>query len=269
MAYQIPRFAFLHAAADAGAANLSSDDEDTDFPLENLIDGRPSSLFKFDSSGSHYVIVDRGTQPMSEAVGRIIIPAGHNLAAATLVRVHSSTTGAWGGEETLRKGWDQTGESDPDGIIDQDFTAETTDRYLRFYVLTPAGTTWEFGQLYFTRTRQATTAGPEPRWTDQPESISVVRELWSRSATSLYAANRRRYSFRTHILESTDLSVYDELFTAVSDSTAFYMDPPDDTETPRFVKIAPRTWRRTQDHPAPASGGPTYTISFEMLEQMV
>jgi hypothetical protein len=262
MAYRNLRFAFLHAAADAGDSALTSSSQHADYPRRHLIDRRPSSLFRFNTTTvDEWVKVDRGAGTL-EAVDRMIIPPGHNLDTCDLLRIFRSPNDS---DWTQVDGWNQTIESDPDGIIDRTFTS-TTNRYLRFNCL-EAGTQWEFGQLYFTRTR-AITVGPEPKWTDQQVPVSVEVPFWTRDATALFAPNRRLYSFAQPGLESTDLTIYDDLIAAVSDAVAFYVDPPDDSETARFVKIVPRSWRREQYHPTPsARGAALYRVSFNMLEQ--
>jgi hypothetical protein len=264
MTIQIPAFYFLHAAADAGAANLSSDAEDSDYPLENLIDYRPSTLFKFSSSGAHWVKVDRGTQPMSEGVNRLIIPAGHNLENAAYCYLQSSINDS---DWTLQEFWNQSTVTDPDGLIDRSF-GSITDRWLRFGTTT-TGYTWEFGQLYLTRTRQGTQAGPEPEYTDQPLAVSIVRDMPGRSANSLLGPARRYYKFKIQRVPSADIDVYDDLFASNSDAVPFYFQPPDDTENPRFVLILPGSFNRQQDHPILMNAdAPTYTISFDLIEQI-
>lgn len=270
MAYQNPKFGFLHAAADAGEPALtssSSPEAATGYPLAHLVDYRPSSLFTFGQTGARYVTVDRGAGTLEE-IDRVVVPAGHNLATATLIRVHTSTTGVFSGEETLRVGWNQSSEPDVSGIIDKEFTAETDDRYVRFYVLSPAGTAWSFGQLWYTATRQAATIGPKPDWTDQPVSNLIVRELPTREATSILGANRRSFSLEHLHLESTDLEVYDDLFEQCSvGGRPFYFWPPDDSEVPLLMRITDRQVTRIHDFPAPASGRFMYRVRFSMIEQ--
>ena len=147
MAYQNPSYCFLHAAADAGAASMFASDnetgtpdrEDPDYPLENLIDYRPSSLFKFSAGDTNNAVyIDRGAGTL-ENITWIIIPPGHNLATAGVCLLESDTTSAWAAPNN-RASWTQTGESDPDGIITK-VTETFNDRYVRFRVNAPS-TAW-------------------------------------------------------------------------------------------------------------------------------
>jgi hypothetical protein len=271
MTHQTPSYNFLHAAADAGVGALTSSTtpgEATGYPLDNLIDYRVSSLFRFGQNGWGSVKVDRGTQPMSEACDRIIIPAGHNLENATVCNVHSSVNDSdW---TTRVANWDQSAESDPDGIISKDFSASTTDRYLRFRIQT-VGYAWEFGQLFFTRKRTPT-RGPDPDWIEQQVSNTVSVPFPARTASLSLAANRWRYQFKYNRLDGADLTLLDDLIEAVGiDLLPFYFDAPDDTSPtgPLLMKINGDSYSRKQARRAPAGPlGAAYDFEFAMLEEI-
>jgi hypothetical protein len=272
LTYQNPSYSFLHIGADAGVGSLTASPvAATGFPLDNLVDYRSSSLFKFSATGAGYVEIDAGVQPMAEEIDRIIIPAGHNLATVTQARVITSTTGAYGGEETIRRTWDQSAQSDPDGIIDQTFTTTSTDQYTRFYINAPAGTAWEFGQLWITNKRTPT-RGPDPDWSEQQVSNTVSVPFPSRTATVSLAANRWEYEFTYHYLDGTDLAIFDDLIEEVGiDLVPFYLDPPDDTTPtgPLLMKINSGSYRRDQERTIPSGAlGAAYQIRFSMLEEI-
>ena len=264
MAYQNPSYSFLHAAADAGVANVvPQTGAATGYPEDNLIDYRPSSLFRFASGGvDRTVDIDRGAGTL-EAVDRLIIPVGHNLAASTSTIAKSSPDDVdWG--NTLVS-WNQSNATVPAGIIDKSFTS-TDDRYLRFSVRTP-GSQWEYGQLVFTRKRTPS-VGIDPRWTANKVSSTLKVPFPSREASLSTAPDRWFYRVPYNRIDGTDLTIFDDLFEETgSGLVPFYFDPPDDGDDPILMSIQGEPVRR-QDHPSPSgAGGATYRIEFDMLEQ--
>jgi hypothetical protein len=264
--YQLPGFNFLHAGADAGVGSMTSSGVESAYPLDNLIDYRPSSLCKFDGTTSNeWIKIDRGTGTL-EDVDRFIMPAGHNLATCDLIRLHSSTNDA---DWTLLDGWNQTSESDPDGIIDRSFTA-TDDRWVRFTCL-EAGTVWETTQLWWTNKRTPT-IGPEVPWTEEQVPNTVTVPFPSRTAALSLAGNRWRYDLTYNMVSGTDLTLFDDLIDEVGvDLLPFYFDCPDDTAPvgPLLMRIIASSYSREQQHPTP-SGSATvaYRIRFSMLEEI-
>jgi hypothetical protein len=256
MAYRNPRFCFLHAAADAGAANLTSSHPDSDYPVDNLIDYRPSSLCIFASSGANRAIMlDRGAAGL-ESIDRMIIPAGHNLDGANWW-LQSDPTGSWPGTPRAN-GTAGT------GLIDASFTG-STDRHWRLLIGTSGQ--WEIGQWYLTRTRQPTTRGIDPAWEER--QVPTLREMDfpSREAMLAMAPVRWIYGLSYRALEGTDLAVFDDLMTETGVGLVpFYFDPPDDSRDVLLVRVRDYP-RRTQDHPNPGAGGASFDLQFTLIEQ--
>jgi len=261
MTYRLPQFAFLHAAKETGVGNitLNNDYEDADFPIAHLIDNRPSSLMKFSQSASdHWIKIDRGSGSL-EAIDRLIIPEGHNLDPATTITIETNSTDEWPG--TTRGTLVTPGS----GLLDITLTSNT-DRWI--YVEIFGTGTWEIGQLFFTRTRTMTTAGPDSKWTERPVPAMIRRELSTREANSTLAANRKAWSLTHNALDSTDVAILDDLLEAVGvGASPFYYDSTDDGDDPRLMRIENLAPTRQQDNPAPKSNDPTYEIALEMLEQ--
>ena len=268
MTYQNPNYYFLHAAADAGAAAITPANEDADYPAENLIDYRPSSLFKSTSSANNKVEIDRGAGTL-EGINHLIVPDGHSLDASAEGVVESSTTGDFTGEEIELLSFNPAS-----GLISESFTAGSTAerqyQYLRVYFLT-TGSNQEYGQLWLTKKRTPS-VGPDPNYGEAQVSSTVTIPFPSRSASLSLAANRWQYTLTYHHLDGTDLAVFDELIAEVGiDLLPFYFDPPDDTTPtgPLLMKIIGGSYRREQERESPSgAAGAAYRVSFSMLEQI-
>lgn len=82
MAHRAPRFAHLHAARDVGASAitlLGGRTAHADFPVDNLIDGRAGTLFKFSQSYTNpWIVFDLGVNFVT-GIDRLIIPADNNV----------------------------------------------------------------------------------------------------------------------------------------------------------------------------------------------
>jgi len=264
MAYRLPQFMFLHAAQDAGVGSITANNAvDSDYPLAHLIDNRPSSLMKFDASESdHWIKIDRGAAGL-EALDRLIIPAGHNLNPnCTFLAIQSNTSDSFPGGST--RGSIAT---PPNAMIDLDLTEEDPEHRWLFINFTGSDA-YELGQLFFSHSRVMTTRGPDPGWVERPVPSMIRRELATREANSLLAANRKAWSLKHNALDSTDVAILDDLLDAVGVGAApFYYDSTESTDDPRLMRISNLAPRREQDHPAPKSGDPTYQVEIEMLEQ--
>ncbi|MEE9547421.1 MAG: hypothetical protein V3V65_07980, partial [Hyphomicrobium sp.] len=84
MAFRAPRYCHVHAARDVGVAgiSLSTGSAHADFPLDNLIDDRAQTLFKFAASVvSPAIDFDLGANFVT-GLQRVIIPADHSFTQA-------------------------------------------------------------------------------------------------------------------------------------------------------------------------------------------
>ena len=227
MAWRNPRYAFQHAARDAGLSAITPTPvEDADFPADYLIDDRAGSLFKFDSSSASAKIeIDRGAGTL-EAVDRILIPTGHNLGTMDIIVEDDDNSGFTSpatllASTTVAAGW-----------IDEAMTSGNQ-RYLRIRII---GTgTWEIPELIFTRTRTLT-RGPEPRWPDLKRSNTLTFEKESGAAALLsLGPDRRVFEFTYRNVDDGDATLDLALLLALIDSVGtdrpFIVDPPFDTES--------------------------------------
>jgi hypothetical protein len=259
MTWRNPRYCYLHAARDAGAAAITDNSHGwlAANPKDFLIDDRAGALATFDSSETdHWIQVDRGAGSL-DAIDRLLIPSGHNLAGTTL----TVKTGAADPPTTSRFSGAVVA-----GLIDEDITTNS-DRYVRLEI-TGTGA-WAIPELVYTST-QVTTRGPEPGWLDHLQHNTRHFEKDSGVIASLaLGADRRRieYVYRDVKL-AADLLVFAELVATCGTSKPFYLDPCFDTETPVWMKLIEDS-RQVQDPAIPAATNTTQRrIELSMLEHL-
>lgn len=219
MAFRAPRFSFEHIFRTAGAgAMTASHAVDADFPLDNLIDDRNGTLFKFAASQTDpYVQVDLGAAPTAHT--RIIIPRNHNI------------------EEIVAFDDDNAGFSSPRTILTQ---TTTIDAGVQFDALLNLSLVQQFVRVQFIGTALfslpqiviakilAPTVGPnlaEAR-DEFRANISRQRQPSGQSPTVQLGPQQRfiRYQYEPPIT-GADLTGIEEMIAAVGMSRPFYVDP--------------------------------------------
>ena len=80
MAYRAPRYSYVHAARDVGADAITvSDTAHDDFPVDNLVDDRNQTIFKWSAPVvDPTIIIDLGAGFVT-GLSRLILPANHNV----------------------------------------------------------------------------------------------------------------------------------------------------------------------------------------------
>lgn len=260
MAWRNPQYNFVHAVRTAGAASITpTPAAAAGFPVDNLIDDRAGSLFKFTSSGAgSTLVIDRGAGSL-DAIDRLLIPAGHNITGT--IDLEADDNAGFTSPTALL-----TNEAVATGLIDETF-ASNTERYLK--ITFDATGTWEITQLIFTEKR-TTTRGPNPLpgWPDQlidntllfPKASGVVAALE-------LGADRRRIQYDYRVLESADELVFSDLWTECATARPFFLDPAYDDETPIWVRLVEPIERRL-DTVAPQSDSRKYFRRLIMLEHL-
>lgn len=261
MAYREPRFMFLHAAQLAGDAGLSSNETlDADFPKAHAIDGRLEAQVKLDAAagGDWTLTVDRGAGSL-EAIDRLIIPAGHNLASvAGDLMLEADDNSGFTTPTTLL---DFTPAA---GLIDQSFTSNT-ERYVRLK-RDNAAVVWQLGELYLTRTRQPT-RGPVNAWEDPfVPNVETFQTLAGVTGSEQFGSPRRTFNMVWRGLSGTDLAVFDELLSRIGygPGIPFYFDPPEDSEPAIFVELLEQ-YQRKQDAKIPQQAI-RYEVGLSLIE---
>jgi len=257
---RLPRFVFLHAARAAGLASVTcSAASVAGFPIVRLLDGRANALAKFASGAGVTWTVNRGAAGL-EAVDRLLIPAGHNLAGATSIEVTSDDSSGFTTPTTLLAAVAVAA-----GQIDKAL-APSTEQYLR---MTAAGTgAWELGELWLGRTRAPTAGVFDPHWHD-PTLPSLVRHEFPSGESAVLELGDPKHTWRIEHswLAGADLAVYAELAAAIGyGRDVFYLDPPDDAEPARLVELSAAP-DREQDAEVPLVEL-TYTYRLALAESL-
>lgn len=263
MSYRNPLWGLAHAAREMGAGNITTDEEDTSYPIENMIDDRFGfgPVFKFETSvATHYIILDMAYTLASTGHDRLYIPQGHNLNGAKLkIEEDTDTTfdGSTGNTTTL---YSETAISSSLSL-DIPFTAQSL-RYLKISFPTNAGI-WEITQLYVTKTL-ATVVGPNPRWTD--ELVPNVMQF-PNGDTVQYDNSQRHiiYDYDAVGLASAgDLAVFDWLMENNFTHHPFLLYSTDSTDSALVMRL--QAFSSKDDRSAPKSQDTRKRVSLDMLE---
>ena len=270
MTWQGFQYAFLHAARDAGAAAITTNNAFTTAgPKDFLIDDRAGALCIFSTAETdHYIQIDRGAGTLEE-IARLIIPEGHNLDTET-VRVRTDTAVDFSADpteilvETAISGT---------GIIDEAMAggteAQRKYRYVRVDFPNAGAITPEIPELILTRTR-TTDRGPEKGWDDYLVHNTQDFPLRSGAVASLSdGADRQFYGLDYRDVKlAADLLVFSDLIATCGTSKPFYVDKPFTGEDPVWVKLTEDS-RQTQDEAVPAAtDAPMKHIRLSMLEHL-
>jgi hypothetical protein len=260
MTWRNPRYCYLHAARDAGAAAITDNSHGwlSTHPKDFLIDNRAGSLATFDSSESdHWIQIDRGAGSL-HAINRLLIPSGHNLAGTTL----TVKTGAADPPTTTRL----TSGAIVAGLISEGVT-QNSDQYVRLEI-TGTGA-WAIPELIYSYT-ETTDRGPEQGWVDMIRHNTLDYGLESGAVASLSLGADRRfieYVYRDVKL-AADLTAFADLITTCGTSRPFYLDPCFTTESPIWMKLTEDS-RQMQDPELPAFTDSTQRqIRLSMLEHL-
>lgn len=264
MAYALPRFAWLNATADSVAAGgivrvtvSVAVNADAVFAKDHLADYRPNTLMRLAAAQTQFdTTLDRGSAGL-EAVDRLLIPVGHNLGAATLT-VHSSTTGAFGGEEVSRGSVAAPGA----GTVDLALTS-TTDRFLRLRVA-GGSLVYEYGELYFSRVRTATLRS----WAPDYQDLQVPRQVRTETATGLvvlqFGSARSTVGGTFEKIGPPDLAFFDELLAHTLRGLPFWYWRPDSAAVP--ILVLGEFTRREQSRPNPSAIGEGFSFDLTLRE---
>ncbi len=260
MAWRAPRYNSLHAGRDAGAAAIAvSPAAATGFPVDNLIDDRAGSLFKFTSSGANSTIdIDRGAAGL-EAVDRLIIPAGHNFTGT--YDLEADDNAGFSSPTTLVSAatWTANGAQH-----DISFGANT-EQFLRIKWLATAQ--WEVPQIVWTRVRTLV-VGPNSIYGDQLEDNTIHFVKLSGAIASLQlGVDRRRFQYEYRFIEAADEAVFAAIWNQTKTVNPFWLDPAFDDEAVIWMKFEGPIERVT-DTEAPLNTGRVYRRSLSMLEHV-
>jgi len=267
MAYRAPRYCHLHAAREVGASaiTLTVGTAHADFPVDNLIDDRAQTLFKFATSvGTPTIIVNLGAG-WETGINRLIIPAGHNC---TTVRVAEADNVGMSGLAYLCVNTDISGGA----LASIDLTA-SQDQYLQ--LIFSATGQFYIPQLIFTKTVTLTVG---PTLADSPDgyiaNVTRINQNTGQSPTVQHGPQQRvvEYTYENP-LDTTDLTAMESLIADVGMHRPFYVDPhsfsatPDTSDPAICMKFAemPETRNSTL---VPMSGTESKTFRLSLIESV-
>lgn len=267
MAHRAPRYSYLHAARDVGAAAISvSHTADPAYPKNNLIDDRANgTLFKWNASYSTpYIDVDL-LSGFATGIDRLIIPANHNL---TYVRVGEDSSSGFGAID-YRCANTQVF---PGTLIDIALTPSTK-QYLRLYV--NATGLFYLSQLIYTIV-ETLSAGPNLR-RSRDSKLANETQLVQPSGirpTVQHGPQQRVIDYDyTSPLEGTDLTKMEALIAYVGLRRPFYVDPtsfstPPEDDEPALAMKFPTMPEGLNSILVPENGTRSKTYKLPLIESV-
>lgn len=219
MTWRNASYSYLHAARTAGAAAITPNATvSTDFPKENLIDDRMTTLFKWtNSAADHTIDIDLGASGPT-GLNRLYIPIGHNLNGMK-IRVDEDDDSDYSSMVNLHATELLSSDDAVDITFDQ---AASSERYLRVSFPDNAGA-HEIGQLWITTKVILTKQGPDRHWID--ELLPNVIQFEDGSTIQEDVDQRFvEYTYRALGRTPADLTAIEALVAAVSTYRPFILD---------------------------------------------
>ena len=171
---------------ETSTVSLTAGTEDPDFPLSRVRDRNISRPFKASAAVTLEVLVDQGAGG-SQAIDRLLIPAGHNLDGETLDILWSEDDVSY---TPAVSQWVQSGP----GLINKSWTT-LTKRYWKFTVTTPSSAP-EFAEMFITSANswQRNPARPAGRL-DRIFNVSNLGTTSGSDRFLVHGPSRRRRSY--------------------------------------------------------------------------
>jgi len=272
MAFRPPRFSHVHAARVVGASaiTLSPGSADADFPVDNLIDDRAGTLFKWSASqASPEIRVDLGAS-FDTGIDRLIIPSNHNIQTLSVEQaddepftlnvetLHASDTSPTPG--TL---YDS-------GLFD---TAVSSRRFIRVHMLTTA--LFFLPQIFLTKIVTLAVGPNLGDVIDEPRpNFSRQNQPSGQSPTVQLGPPQRfiEYAYDPPIT-GADLTALEALIANVGMSKPFFVDPasfstPPETDEPALAMKFDTIPASRNSVVVPHSGVRAKTFKLELIESV-
>jgi hypothetical protein len=237
----------------------------TDFPIDNLIDDRAGTLFKFAGTNLHTIDVDLGPD-FDIGIDRLIIPANHNI---TWLRVREDSDSGYGSMQNLKDGVENVvGE-----LIDLEFESASTERYIRvdFY----ASAQHYLSQLVLTK---IVTLDVGPALADSTDgkidNVTRLERNNGQSPTIQHGPQQRviEYEYESP-LEGGDLTAMEALVNSVGMHRPFWVDPAEFHATPGTDE--PVLWMKFAEMPesrnsilVPMNGARSKVYRLSLIESL-
>lgn len=272
MAYRAPRFSHVHAARVVGASaiTLSPGTADADFPVDNLIDDRAGTLFKWSASqASPEIRVDLGAS-FDTGIDRLIIPSNHNV--ETLMVEQADNVGFTTNLETLHASDTSPtpGTLYDSGTFD---TAVSSRRFIRVHMLTTA--LFELPQIFLTKIVTLIIGPNLGDATDEMRAnVSRQRQPSGISPTVQLGPQQRfiEYEYEPPITDA-DLTALEALIANVGMSKPFFVDPasfstPPETDEPALAMKFDTMPESQNSIVVPQSGERAKTFELSLIESL-
>jgi hypothetical protein len=252
MPYRNPIYAFLHAARDAGAAAISTNNAFAPNAAAFLVDDQAGALGTFtDPETNHQIDLNRGAAGLEELTS-LIIPEGHNLNGSN-IRVQTDDNPGFSSPTVIKA---STAISSAQQIIaGLTIGGETARRYqyVRLDFPSSGSINPELPELIYTAQR-TTSRGLEPGWLDMlaHNTLEFPKESGAEAALAL-GPDRRILEYRYRdVIEAADFALFDELLAECGTARPFWLWPPWTEEAPLWVRLAANV-RQQQDPSVPAA----------------
>jgi hypothetical protein len=251
----------------ASAITLDDGSAHADFPVDNLIDDRAGTLFKFAAPRTTAKIeIDLGADFVT-GLERLIIPANHNLVN---IRVWQATESDYSGETSMGSAIDVT----PGTLIDYEFpTFTTSKRYIRLSI-GGGPIQWQLPQMIFTKI-ETLTVGPDLANSADGYRANVTRLIQNTglAPTVLHGPQQRVMEYNYAPIEGNDLTKMEALIATVGMDKPFFVDPASFSATP--AADDPPIWMKFDDMPesrhtvlVPMSNAESKAFSLRLIESL-
>ena len=269
MAYRAPRYSYVHAAREAGvsAIDLDGDSAHADFPIDNLIDDRASTLFRFSGVVTDPNIdIDLGTET---GINRLIIPANHNISS---IKVWQD------GDVNFGTPWvcHNTDTSITPGVLYDSGEFDNLTQSQQHIRIDITGTLqFQIPQIILTKIKTLT-VGPTLADSVDAKRDNVTRIVQNTGihATIKHGPQQRYINYTyEYPLSSTDLATLEAMIDAVGMERPFWVDPASFSETPDTDD--PPIWMLFREMPeprlsvlVPMAGQESKTFQLELIESV-
>jgi len=266
MSYRNFLLAALHAAWDAGVANLtlSAGTENVATPKSRLVDGMgryPYSVTP--ATGEIDLRVDR-TATGLEAVDRFLLLPGHSIGGDTLT-IESDDDVAFGTPTTL---FGPTALAAGTALQDLVLTS-STERYLRFHLTGLDATERDISELWFSRRRQLAQGVRFDFDVQKISQISRTRGQSGYSATKENGPTLWRAALSWERLEAADTTILRSIRDAIGGSRdPVWIWSPDASEFDVALFEFDEDLSNPQQHPNP-NFALEYTFTLSATEKLV
>jgi hypothetical protein len=238
-----------------------------DFPIDNLIDDRAGTLFKFAATQEDpYIGIDLGSGFVTGLV-RLIIPANHNIEK---VQVYQDDDAGFPSPYSLSALHTAT----PGTQIDLSLSEPTSARHILVRFWNTSTTQHFLSQLVLTKI-ETLTVGPDLANSADGYRANVTRLIQNTGLmpSILHGPQQRVMEYSYAPIEGDDLTAMEALIATVGMDKPFWVDPASFSATP--AADDPPIWMKFDDMPesrhtvlVPMSNAESKAFSLRLIESL-